>query len=88
MWETLSEEIIKALKLVEGRLLLDQTPVIIMPKRFLAQLQEALESMFCEYGAKAILYNAGFQLGFHLAEDAYGRTQLKGDVAIDGDERR
>jgi len=52
----------------EGRLLLDDVPLILAPRYFIAQLQKTMEELAGERAAATMAYKAGFTSGYYFAE--------------------
>jgi len=78
------EEILGKLKLdEEGRLVLDNVPMIITTRRFIGLIQKIAEEVLGESGAATIMYRAGNQGGYHFAEAQARIFNLKGFEILD-----
>ncbi len=63
----------------EGILLMNDVPVIIVTRKFIVDIQTAIEKISGITGAKALLYRIGFKSAVSLAEILRKRHKMQGE---------
>ncbi len=64
------EDVLRRLRIDEkGRLLFGDVPMILTDRDFIARMQKTIEELTGEAGAATILYEVGFESGYHFARE-------------------